>query len=230
MNYRNPELQDRLAAEYALGTLRGSARKRFEKLAHAHPELHKRTVQWQVRLANLGPMPPEQAPPTKIWEGIKQRLFFEPAKQPWLKRLGFWQSLTGACAALSLALALAFTLAPTPQAPAYVVMVSDADNKPMWMVSTSKDMTTLHVKSLEKMDVPEGSLCQLWLKPQGSDTLIAIGSLPDQGDTSTIRVAAELAGLMPGELIVTVEKANGTPTAPTSPALYFGQWLPVQSI
>lgn len=36
MNYRNPERIDRLAAEYALGTLRGPARRRFERLLRDH--------------------------------------------------------------------------------------------------------------------------------------------------------------------------------------------------
>ena len=31
MNYDDPELRDRLTTEYALGTLRGPARKRFQQ-------------------------------------------------------------------------------------------------------------------------------------------------------------------------------------------------------
>ena len=39
MNYTRPELADRLASEYVLGTLQGRARRRFEALLPAHPAL-----------------------------------------------------------------------------------------------------------------------------------------------------------------------------------------------
>ena len=39
MDYSNRELADRLAAEYALGTLRGGARRRLQQLLPAHPTL-----------------------------------------------------------------------------------------------------------------------------------------------------------------------------------------------
>ena len=39
MNYTDPELRERLAADYALGTLRDPARKRFERLLADDPGL-----------------------------------------------------------------------------------------------------------------------------------------------------------------------------------------------
>ena len=48
MDYSRPDLADRLAAEYALGTLRGGARRRFEALLTAHPVLRQATRDWQA--------------------------------------------------------------------------------------------------------------------------------------------------------------------------------------
>ncbi len=47
MNYQNPELRDRLAAEYALGTLRGAARRRFQRLMKDDPALRDLTLGWE---------------------------------------------------------------------------------------------------------------------------------------------------------------------------------------
>ena len=48
MDYSRPELADRLAAEYVLGTLQGPARRRFEALQQAHPALRQAVAQWQA--------------------------------------------------------------------------------------------------------------------------------------------------------------------------------------
>ena len=50
MNYADPELRDRLAAGYALGTLRGRARKRFERLLAEDSRLAELTEDWELRL------------------------------------------------------------------------------------------------------------------------------------------------------------------------------------
>ena len=44
MKYDNPELRDRLAAEYALGTLRGAARRRFQTPDGGDPGLRDLTL------------------------------------------------------------------------------------------------------------------------------------------------------------------------------------------
>jgi anti-sigma-K factor RskA len=62
MDYARPELADRLAAEYVSGTLRGPARRRFETLLAAHPQLRRTVREWEDRLMPLTtviePVPP----------------------------------------------------------------------------------------------------------------------------------------------------------------------------
>jgi len=62
MNYGRPELIEMLAAQYALGTLRGRARRRFERLLATDGAARQRVGAWERRLApvayGLDPVPP----------------------------------------------------------------------------------------------------------------------------------------------------------------------------
>ena len=50
---QHPDLLDRLAASYALGTLRGGARRRFEALAREHATVRAAALVWQTRWSGL---------------------------------------------------------------------------------------------------------------------------------------------------------------------------------
>lgn len=73
MKSGNRELVDRLAAEYVLGTLRGGARRHFERWLRS-PQVRVMVHEWEERLAGLEPHPHPVAPPDQAWEGIEQRL------------------------------------------------------------------------------------------------------------------------------------------------------------
>ena len=62
-SYRNPELRDRLAAEYVLGTLRGRARARFQSLLRYDPGLRRFVAEWEARIAPLAAAAGEIPPP-----------------------------------------------------------------------------------------------------------------------------------------------------------------------
>ena len=47
----NPTLRDQLAAEYALGTLRGAARRRFQRWIREDAALAMSVARWEARLA-----------------------------------------------------------------------------------------------------------------------------------------------------------------------------------
>lgn len=74
----HPELMDRLAAAYALGTLRGGARRRFETLARSSPALRVATQVWQERFMSLTELVPAEAPSANVWKRIENIVASEP--------------------------------------------------------------------------------------------------------------------------------------------------------
>lgn len=67
----HPELLERLAAEYALGTLQGGARRRLETLARQQPEVRDALWRWQHQLASLTELALPQQPPAQLWKRIE---------------------------------------------------------------------------------------------------------------------------------------------------------------
>jgi anti-sigma-K factor RskA len=71
---RNPELADRLAAAYGLGSLRGGARRRFEAQARQSPMLRALAIAWQERFAAMTELQPGQSPSPNVWKRIRIEL------------------------------------------------------------------------------------------------------------------------------------------------------------
>src|SRR3954464_1186762 len=113
--HRHPELLDRLAAAYALGTLRGGARRRFETLARRSPTIRAAGVAWQERFASLTELQPQSVPSANVWKRIENLLAANPSASmpaggsPMLDRLqrhlGWWRgaALAGGCVAVAVA-------------------------------------------------------------------------------------------------------------------------------
>lgn len=76
----NPELLDRLAAAYALGTLRGGARRRFETLARQSPVARAAALIWQERFASMTELLPGDQPSPNVWKRIENLLDAAPAR------------------------------------------------------------------------------------------------------------------------------------------------------
>ena len=120
---RHPELLDRLAAAWAVGTLHGGARRRFEQQAREHATVRTAALLWQERMSSLTELQPGVQPPPEVWTRIHQQVQAERAQvqgrapvpresaAPWWQRLGLWQGmgLTGAFATVA-ALGVALNL------------------------------------------------------------------------------------------------------------------------
>jgi anti-sigma-K factor RskA len=70
----NPSLLDQLAASYALGTLRGGARRRFEALARESATVRTSAILWQERLASMTELQPSEVPSPNVWKRIENLL------------------------------------------------------------------------------------------------------------------------------------------------------------
>ena len=74
MNYLLPERLDRLAREYALGTLAGPARRRFERLLRQAPAAMRAVGTWQERLSGLAGREVDGARPGRAERALEGRL------------------------------------------------------------------------------------------------------------------------------------------------------------
>jgi len=72
--HRYPGLLDRLAAEYALGTLRGGSRRRLESLALNDKVIQRSIELWRTRIETIAELTPGQRPPDSVWHAIEARI------------------------------------------------------------------------------------------------------------------------------------------------------------
>ena len=78
MNIGNhPDLLDRLAASYALGTLKGPARRRFESYARQSATVRASVLLWQTRLEAMTELPAPITPSANVWKRIENALLIE---------------------------------------------------------------------------------------------------------------------------------------------------------
>ena len=107
---QNPSLIEQLAASYALGTLRGGARRRFEALARTHVAVRASALIWQGRLASVAELQPQAAPSPAVWKRIenlvraeREAKAMQAARVPvavsgprWWASLSLWRGMTAA--------------------------------------------------------------------------------------------------------------------------------------
>ncbi|WP_296511275.1 anti-sigma factor [Rhodoferax sp.] len=75
--HQHPELLDRLAASYALGTLRGPARRRFEAMAREQAPVRAAALIWQSRFSSINELQPKVAPAPAVWTRIENLVLAE---------------------------------------------------------------------------------------------------------------------------------------------------------
>jgi len=238
MNYDQPELQEKLAAEYVLGTLSGPARRRFAKLLRTDSRLQAVVAAWEARLMPMAEGVKPVEPPDRVWQRIVARTGIaiagtpvrakpEPRGSFW-DSLNFWRpfALTSSALAFGLFLYLAtlgkpepVVLPPTLVTPDAVAVLAGKDAKPVMLVSTERRTGTLTVTVLSNEPIAADRDFELWALPEGG----AAKSLGVVASTGTTRLKLPADGAAVPAMAISLEPKGGSPTgSATGPVLYSG--------
>jgi anti-sigma-K factor RskA len=221
MNYEQPELLDRLAAEYALGTLRGSARRRFERLCTRSGAARTALYRWEDDWSQLGRRLPPLQPSARVWANIRGRLFGElPARSalPSVRRWRTWQ-IAAAASLVAVAIIAGLLLRERAQPPLQTLAVLATDRAhPVWRLERRLPLNALTIEVVGSVPPAAGKSYELWALPRGGAP-VSLGLLPATGRAERALSEPQRAALLAADKVaVSVEPAGGSPTgSPTGP-------------
>lgn len=248
--HRHPELLDRLAAAYALGTLRGGARRRFETLARERAPVRAAALVWQSRVASLTELETAVEPSPAVWTRIHNLIEAErqqaamaaaraeppPAAGGWWRSLALWRGAAGA-GALATVLAVVTTvglrdrlgtqidelqakLSNQPQIE-YVAVLNDEQASASMLVTFDPKNRKLTLQRVGGYQEAADKSLQLWALPPGSKPR-SLGVLSQE---KLLQLAAGEGDVreVPA-LAISLEPKGGVPseTGPTGPVLFKG--------
>lgn len=221
MNYQTTALRRALAADYAVGLMPATARRRFDRLLLEDAALRVELGHWQDALASLTGTLPEHPVPDHVWAGIQARIepqvLHLPVKKP------VWRNVRLLAAACAVGVALLVgVLYPRDPGVTYNATLLNASQQPALRVQAVGDHLQIEVLALAAVE-PVQDL-ELWAVPSAGKP-ISLGLVPAGGKGRIELSAAQQALLIkPLTLAVSLEPRGGSPTGqPTGPVLYQGQ-------
>lgn len=227
--YWNSEMREALAAEYALGTLQGRARRRFEHVLKEDPGLRAYAAAWQARLHPLGEAIAPVTPPKKVWLAIEARI---QGRRPGLwHSLPFWRwlSATSAAALVLLAVYAGVWLPRLEAGKEYMVVVmSNPRSRPMMTVSwptQDRKKTKLRIRVIGHQEMAPNTAWELWMMPGGDHNPRSLGLIATH-ETQEVEIPAHLLPALNAAwgMAMSVEPHGGSPSGvPSGPVLYSGQ-------
>jgi anti-sigma-K factor RskA len=215
----NPEVIDRLAAEYALGTLRGLARRRFERWRASTPFVDERCRFWEERLMYLAKDLKPVQPPAHVWPAIQRRLNIANRFGA-LRRIRSFALAASVLLVVGVAGLLYWRSLPAIRATT-VATISAESGEHLWDLEIfgKADRLVAHAAKLPAR--PAGSDYELWALPKDAAP-VSLGILPAGGVTTRTLTAVQKQALaLSGEVAVSIEPLGGSPTGqPTGKVLY----------
>lgn len=241
MKYENARLRQMLAAEYVLGTLRGRARARFERLFRGNPAIAAEVHYWEQRLTGLGLRLKPQAPRELVWAEIDRRINAgrKVAGLPAGGRastVNLWRvwavAASVACLGLGLKLWQQISAEPqlievpkiiTVQVPMPYVAILQPGGDVKFVLALSPEKSTIKVAvsgSKPPVDYLKRSL-ELWVLDEGG-TPHSLGVMPESGEAEMPMPKGVPMPKSPTLAISDEPKGGSTTGLPTGPVLTAG--------
>jgi anti-sigma-K factor RskA len=246
VNLLEPTRLNALAREYALGTMSGGARRRFERLLHESAAARREAARWQEHFAVLAAAVPPLAPRERVWQGLRHRLGFVTApapaagEGPWWQRWFGGRALGGALAGALVAMVGGTLLVQSnPQwlgheplreeLPAsYVGLLSTPNGQPALLLSSRRHGRILTAKLLQPLPAPAGRVAVLWAHPKagapGGTAPFAVGAITAASGAAKLPLAdaSEKLFFHVERLSVSFEPAGALPAAPSGEPVLAG--------
>lgn len=220
MNYLQPELRRALAADYAIGLMPSTARRRFESLLLDDPNLRAEVAQWQESLVGLTTELRPEPVPERVWQHIVARI--EPQHLHVPKKRSFWNWMRVAAVACSLLVAIIIGVIYTRDKPDFNATLVANDQQPALTVQAFERY--LKVEPVAVASVDPGRSLELWAIPLDG-VPVSLGVIPDDGK-GRVDLSDAQRKLLSGQttMAITLEPKGGSPSGkPTGPILYKGQ-------
>lgn len=237
LRYNNPELQNLLAANYVIGTLRGPARKRMETLMRDDIELRKQVIQWEEKLQPIHHTTPVVKPKKSTWKKISSSIggITDPLMQQVMRRLRFYKYLAASAVASALVMGVMTwstlnTVVPAPIN--YVAVMKDTQDVPSMVVTISKNEQgrLLALDMLKKPALEENQSLQLWAISQEDGSITSLGVIQREKRINKSLSKPEWGLIKNAEfLIVSVENQGGSDSgAPSNDIITKGLCVKVE--
>ncbi|HTQ34812.1 MAG TPA: anti-sigma factor [Stellaceae bacterium] len=227
MRYDTPELRERLAAEYVVGTMPTLVRRRFERLMASDAALRREVDDWLARFHPLDQATDAVEPPARVWRSVERQLDLAPAPAPqqlgWFASLAFWRATAFAAAALAAAAIIYVAVGTSPVRTATVVAIlSDDKGAPGWVALAGGHDSDIAVAPIRKVALDAAHAFELWAIAGGKPH--SLGLLTPEPDRPLLVAASQVPAS--AVLAISLEPAGGSPSGlPTGPVEYKGAVL-----
>jgi len=221
MKLSDAELRDALCGEFAVGLLRGGARRRFALLLERDPDLQRRVQHWQRILPVERQRAALPQPQDAVWCGIRRQLGL-PA--PWRERFGridLWRTWAAA-ATLALAVAVGVGVSyrgALPPDDGRLAMATAQNGNFLAWVRVDSAHGTLRVDLKDALPVQAGRSYEFWYIAEGAAP-VSLGVQETLGSELAVRAERRALLRRAGTIAVSLEPSGGSPSGlPTGPVL-----------